>query len=624
MNKQIVNKYVNYMIVPVSIVLQALLLVLMLQCTTFTGWEHVAEWLSVKNTFYVLYNLLLTINILFLFYIITKKLTPGYLVSGAGVLVIGIINNMKWSALKECVTFSDFSKLSEAVKVSKNAEFHIWMGMILFVTAYLAALVLCICVDVKWAKRLADKTYRRVNMWLAGILLVVLIPVIVQDGKTSAVAKLTENVQSEEPGPVIYFVESLFQEKINEAYTKDEAWNRYETYVEQGKKLVGENEDARTGNAVQQPNIIVIMSEAFYDLDRLEGAVSYSEDPMQPFREVCKDGISGELYVNVYGGSTHFTEFEFLTGWNTRGMNTGSCPYKEYFSKDQPSFARYLKEQGYQTVAIHPYNGKFWNRYVAYPRLGFDAFIDQYRMSYQEKCGYISDDSLTKEIIKQFEEKKEGRPFFCFSVSVANHIAILNGEEKENAPDQIKVTYDDALGYGPNKKRWVQEYVSGIEKSGEALQELTDYLKTQDEPTIVVFFGDHAPSYALDQLAAGKKDTNLAYSTPYLIWGNYDWMTEKEAQNVSASYLSTYLIQLLHMPYASQNYYNIAMRNAYPVETRYMIKNGKGQFYDQFTPEEQKDYYDHALDLKKHVETLLENPDRISDIWTNIPKEDKK
>lgn len=624
MNKQIVNKCVNYMIVPVSIVLQALLLVLMLQCTTFTGWEHVAEWLSVKNTFYVLYNLLLAINILFLFNIITKKLTPGYLVSGAGVLVIGIINNMKWSALKECVTFSDFSKLSEAVKVSKNAEFHIWMGMILFVAAYLAALVLCICVDVKWAKRLADKPYRRVNMWLAGILLVVLIPVIVQDGKTSAVAKLTENVQSEEPGPVIYFVESLFQEKINEAYTKDEAWNRYETYVEQGKKLVGEKEDARTGNAVQQPNIIVIMSEAFYDLDRLEGAVSYSEDPMRPFREVCKEGISGDLYVNVYGGSTHFTEFEFLTGWNTRGMNTGSCPYKEYFSKDQPSFARYLKEQGYQTVAIHPYNGKFWNRYVAYPRLGFDAFIDQYRMSYQEKCGYISDDSLTKEIIKQFEEKKEGSPFFCFSVSVANHIAILNGEEKENAPDQIKVTYDDALGYGPNKKRWVQEYVSGIEKSGEALQELTDYLKTQDEPTIVVFFGDHAPSYALDQLAAGKKDTNLAYSTPYLIWGNYDWMTEKEAQNVSASYLSTYLIQLLDMPYASQNYYNIAMRNAYPVETRYMIKNGKGQFYDQFTPEEQKDYYDHALDLKKHVETLLENPDRISDIWTDIPKEDKK
>ena len=624
MNKQIVNKYVNYMIVPVSIVLQALLLVLMLQCTTFTGWDHVAEWLSVKNIFYVLYNLLLAINILFLFYILTKKLTPGYLVSGVGVLVIGIINNMKWSALKECVTFSDFSKLSEAVKVSKNVEFHIWTGMILFVIAYLAALVLCICVDVKWSKRLKDKQYRRVNMWLAGVLLVVLIPVIVQDGKTSAVAKLTENVQSEEPGPVVYFVESLFQEKTNEPYTTDEAWKQYETYVEQGKKLVNENADTHVGNTVKQPNIIVIMSEAFYDLDRLEGAVSYSEDPMEPFRKVCEEGISGDLYVNVYGGSTHFTEFEFLTGWNTRGMNTGSCPYKEYFSKDQPSFARYLKDQGYQTVAIHPYNGKFWNRYVAYPRLGFDAFIDQYRMSYQEKCGYISDDSLTKEIIKQFEEKEDDKPFFCFSVSVANHIAILNGEEKENAPDQIKVTYDDALGYGPNKKRWVQEYVSGIEKSGEALQELTSYLKKQDEPTIVVFFGDHAPSYALDQLAAGKKDTNLAYSTPYMIWGNYDWMSEKEAQDVSASYLSTYLIQLLHMPYTSQNYYNIAMRNEYPVETRYMIKNSTGQFYDQFSKKEQRNYYEHALDLKKHVETLLENPDRISDIWSDSLHGDEK
>lgn len=612
------------MIVPVSIVLQALLLVLMLQCITFTGWDHIAQWLSVKNTFYVLYNLLLAMNILFLFYVGTQKLTPGYLASGVGVLVIGIINNMKWAALKECVTFSDFSKLSEAVKVSKNAEFHIWMGMILFVIAYLAALVLCICVDVKWSKRLKDKPYRRVNMWLAGILLVILIPVIVQDGKTSAVAKLTENVQSEEPGPVVYFVESLFQEKTNEPYTTDEAWKQYETYVEQGKKLVNENADKDVDNTVKQPNIIVIMSEAFYDLDRLEGSVSYSEDPMKPFRKVCEEGISGNLYVNVYGGSTHFTEFEFLTGWNTRGMNTGSCPYKEYFSKDQPSFARYLKYQGYQTVAIHPYNGKFWNRYVAYPRLGFDAFIDQYRMSYQEKCGYISDDSLTKEIIKQFEEKEDDKPFFCFSVSVANHIAILNGEEKENAPDQIKVTYDDALGYGPNKKRWVQEYVSGIEKSGEALQELTSYLKTQDEPTIVVFFGDHAPSYALDQLAAGKKDTDLAYSTPYLIWGNYDWMSEKEAQDVSASYLSTYLIQLLHMPYVSQNYYNIAMRNVYPVETRYMIKNSTGQFYDRFSKKEQRDYYKHALDLKKHVETLLENPKQISDIWIDIPGEDKK
>ncbi len=624
MNKQMVNKYVNYMIVPVSIVLQALLLVLMLQCTTFTGWDHVAEWLSVKNIFYVLYNLLLAINLLFLFYILIQKLAPGYLVSGVGVLVIGIINNMKWSALKECVTFSDFSKLSEAVKVSKNVEFHIWTGMILFVIAYLAALVLCICVDVKWSKRLKGKQYRRANMWLAGVLLVVLIPVIVQDGKTSAVAKLTENVQSEEPGPVVYFVESLFQEKTNEPYTTDEAWKQYETYVEQGKKLVNENADTHVENTVKQPNIIVIMSEAFYDLDRLEGAVSYSEDPMEPFRKVCEEGISGDLYVNVYGGSTHFTEFEFLTGWNTRGMNTGSCPYKEYFSQDQPSFARYLKDQGYQTVAIHPYNGKFWDRYVAYPRLGFDAFIDRYRMSYQEKCGYISDDSLTKEIIKQFEEKENDKPFFCFSVSVANHIAILNGEEKENAPAQIEVTYDDALGYGPNKKRWVQEYVSGIEKSGEALQELTGYLKKQDEPTIVVFFGDHAPSYALDQLAAGKKDTNLAYSTPYMIWGNYDWMPEKEAQDVSASYLSTYLIQLLHMPYTSQNYYNIAMRNEYPIETRYMIKNSTGQLYDQFSKKEQRNYYEHALDLKKHVETLLENPDRISDIWSDSLHGDEK
>ena len=619
MNEAITKNLLRYAVVPVSIMLQALLLVIQLQCVTFADPDTVAGWLSISNLYYIGYAVALYVVLLFGVYNLTGKITYGYLIVGLFTLVFGGINNMKWTALKECVTFSDLSKLSEAVKVAKDAEFHVWGGTWFAVTAFLLILLLGIymdwCISKKCGKSIpCRKSYR--IAWVICLAVIVLFSVI--DGKRSTVQQLTSAVQSEMTGPLVYWVQSLYQAKERTPYTTEEAWKSYEAYVQKGKKAA-DGQDTHSSEV--QPNIIVIMSEAFYDLSRLEGKVTYSKDPMQEFRTVCKEGIAGDLYVNVYGGGTHFTEFEFLTGWNTRGMNTGSVPYKEYFLEDQPSFARYLKEQGYTTLAIHPYDGKFWNRYVAYPRLGFDRFVDRSRMTYQDKCGYISDESLTKEIIQQYETKREGKPMFCFAVSIANHIAILNGEEKENAPDDITVTYSDSLGYGPNKKRWIQEYVSGIAKSGEALRELTTYLKGQEEPTIVVFFGDHAPSYALDEL--DHEEQELAYSTPYVIWGNYDWQTTDKGENVSASYLATYLMQLLEMPMTDQNYYNMAMQMEYPVDTRYMIRNGKGQSYAAFSKEQKSAYYDHALDLKKHVDALLKSPQTIQNIWSAAEETEK-
>ena len=83
----------------------------------------------------------------------------------------------------------------------------------------------------------------------------------------------------------MYWTQSLFQEKERTPYTVDEAWNSYEQYVRKGKKEAGSS----TQETGVQPNIIVIMSEAFYDLDRLEGLVTYSGDPMKDYRAVCKE-----------------------------------------------------------------------------------------------------------------------------------------------------------------------------------------------------------------------------------------------------------------------------------------------------------------------------------------------
>lgn len=610
----------NIVILPVIFILQAFFLMIMMQCITFADPYVFSEWFRKDNIYFLIYNFLLCLFLVLLCYILFKKVLVSYLIPCVLLSLFSVVNNMKWAALNECVTVSDFSKLSEAAKVAGKAELCIYFGTWICMAAGMLFIFIWIYFDmIQFRTDVHDK--KNVHMpWIffAG-LIAVLLPFLILDMKKSEMAMLTETRTADKTGPLVYFVESVLTAGSQKPYTVEEAESSYYQYVEKGMRIVEEWGDLVSEEkemAGQYPNIIVIMSEAFYDVNQFEGTVSYSEDPMSAFEKVKEESSYGNVMVNVYGGSTHFSEFEFLTGWNTKGMHSGSCPYKDYFSKKQPAFAGYLKGKGYYTMAVHPYNGTFWDRYRAYPRMGFDKFIDRYQMTYTDMCGYISDDSLTNEIIYQYEKNKEReKPFFCFGVSIANHIAILNGEEKENAPDNIKVTFHDKeTGYGENKRKWFGEYVSGIAKSGEALQKLTDYFDKQKVPTVIVFFGDHAPSYALDLLRAGNQEESLAYSTPYIIWDNFG-MDKEKGTDMNVSFLSAKLLMKLGMPLTTQCYYNIGVSSDYPVETRYIIEDKTGRHYQDFDREEKKEYYSRALDLKKHTQTLLENPSKIEGIW---------
>ncbi len=624
-----VNKFLqinHVLIMPVILIVQAFFLMLGMQAVTFADYNILYKWLSVDNIQYVLYNFLFFYLILQLFICLFKRVSPGYIISLLLTTVISIINNMKWVSLKECVTISDFEKLSEAVTVAGEAEFkqfpHLWLCVLVGIVIMMISIWLD-CTVLKNIKKSKISIYH--NRMTFVILILVLFPVVVADARGSAVAKLTETRSADSTGPIVYFVESIFTSYLDEPYSVEEAKESYDKYVEKGKKIISEHKQGKEVNkgekkdaSAVQPNIIVIMSEAFFDVNQFEDVLLYSENPMAYYEEVRAESVaSGNTMVNIYGGSTHFSEFEFLTGWNSKGMNSGSCPYKEYFNEEQPSFARYLQEQGYYTLAIHPYDSFFWNRKNAYPNMGFDKFIDRSWMKYTDKCGYISDDALTNEIIYRYEEREVNgeEPFFCFGVSIANHVAMINREEFENTANHIEMAYSQSLTYSDHKLQRLKDYIGGISKSGEALKKLTDYFEEQEEPTVIVFFGDHAPNYAIDILNI-KDQEDLCYATPYLIWSNYDLGEARESENMNVSYLSTYLLQMINMPLTEQCYYNIALRNQYLFETRYDIVNADGRRYSDLSVAEKDAYFNYALDVKKHIPALLEEPDVINGIWS--------
>ena len=177
-----------------------------------------------------------------------------------------------------------------------------------------------------------------------------------------------------------------------------------------------------------KPNIIVIMNESFSDLKSV-GDFKTSEDYMPFTREISNNAIKGELLVSPFGGYTCNTEFEFLTGLSMGLLPAGSTPYLQYISKPFPSaLPEYLSENGYKSVALHPYYARCWNRETVYRNLGFDEFISIENMSelvpedeWEYVRYYLSDRTSYRTIEKYLENKEKGKPLFLFNVTMQNH-----------------------------------------------------------------------------------------------------------------------------------------------------------------------------------------------------------
>ena len=275
----------------------------------------------------------------------------------------------------------------------------------------------------------------------------------------------------------------------------------------------------------KKPNIIVIMDEAFSDPAVL--ADFQTNEDYMPFMHSMMDGadntVSGWLNVSVLGGNTANTEFEYLTGNTMAFLPTGSIPYQQYIKAETPSMASHLASLGYKTVAMHPYKATGWDRDKVYPDLGFQEmhFLPDYKNPLLVR-EYVSDKSDFEKIIETYEKKEPGEPLFVFNVTMQNHSSYT--ESFDNFQPDITVE-------GANSTA-LNNYLSLMKLSDEALQELIAYFEGQEEETIIVFFGDHQPTNSVVEPVwklNGKRNATLTeeelsrrYKVPFIIWANYD------------------------------------------------------------------------------------------------------
>lgn len=168
--------------------------------------------------------------------------------------------------------------------------------------------------------------------------------------------------------------------------------------------------------------------------------------------------------------------------------------YQVFIKSEMPNLTSGLDSLGYQTAAIHPYLSTSWNRTNVYRFFGFEAqyYQDDFAADASRVRDYISDSASYKKIFELYENKRENTPLFVFNVTMQNH----GGYDWDGDGYFDKRIY--LTGEEQDKYPTVDQYLSLVRYSDDAVQELISYFSKVDEPTAIVFFGDHQPNLPED------------------------------------------------------------------------------------------------------------------------------
>jgi len=336
-----------------------------------------------------------------------------------------------------------------------------------------------------------------------------------------------------------------------------------------------EKPQVATSVPAEKPDIIIVMSESFWDPTQLPG-VKITPDPMPTVRSLR----SGSMFSPEFGGMTANVEFEALTGFSNAFLPAGSIPYQQYVRAPIPSLATFFKSEGYEARAIHPGTNWFWNRTNVYADFGFDDFKSEETLPPMAKRGPLaSDASMTDEIIRQADSTQE--PFFFFAVSLQNH-----------GPYEPHRYSDTTHKVEAPTSQWARDslasYAEGAADADHGLQRLIEWAKKRERPTVIAFFGDHLPPLGPVYVETGFLKNNVAprreaadkmlehHQTPLVVWSNRTG-PETDLGPVSPAFLPYHILKTAGITHPYYTGFLGKLNERYSVVDRNMLLARDGE-----------------------------------------------
>lgn len=281
---------------------------------------------------------------------------------------------------------------------------------------------------------------------------------------------------------------------------------------------------SETGRSAEElPNIMFVQLESFFDPTEVEW-LRFSEDPIPNLRKLFSEYSSGYFKVPSVGAGTANTEFEVLTGMSMRFFGPGEYPYKTYGkTKTLESAASALTALGYGAEALHNNGGNFYSRAQVFNHMGFDHYTSKEFMNILQTTpkGWATDDILVPNIMESMDTT-EGQDF-VFTITVEGHGEYPTEKVLENPEIVVSGVEDEG-----ERNAW-EYYVNLMHETDKFVKELIDAVEARNEPTVLVFYGDHLPTMNLE---AKDLKSKYLYNTNYVIWDNIG--LEKKDGNYAA------------------------------------------------------------------------------------------
>lgn len=548
-------------------------------------------------------------------YALTRSAFWAVLLGGGACLLFGAANYFVVQFRGQPILPWDISAALTAMEVAGGYKFALTRPMLLSLEGLLCAALACRRfgavkgAELPRAHRIAEHAAAGV---CAAALVVLLFPANILSHMQISVWAWNQKTSSEITGTLAGFVANvqfLLVEKP-EDYSE-------ERVAELQEKLNALPEPEPIGSPEKQPTIVVVMNESLTDLQAV-GDVEFAPDNLPFIHSLQQSGqvLWGTAYSSVYGGNTCNSEYEFLTGNTTAFLPSGSKPYQQYVDHEQTALPSILADYGYERIAIHPGNRAAWQRNTAYPFLDFNEFISARTFDVKRELlhGLTSDASNYDQVIYEYEHRDRGKGLFLFNVTIQNH----GGYEDEDVPVTVRIKKQTGEGVyegevidpdGEGSAVTVrteesegdaqevetafpqaEQYLSLTRASDEAFEGLIDYFAAQEDPVVVLLFGDHWPNleqgFLKKLLRADPNDLEFEdlmreYQVPFLIWANYPLEIPGDGRidGVSLNYLSGLLLRAAGLEGTPYTRFLEDLRQTLPVITAVGVMDSEGNFY---------------------------------------------
>lgn len=246
-------------------------------------------------------------------------------------------------------------------------------------------------------------------------------------------------------------------------------------------------------NASQKmlPNLVIFHAESAFDPNAAFKLSSHLSLPL--WSDLQETEARGPLRVNIVGGGSWVTEFEVLTGVDSRLFGFEGF-YTHYYiaPRVKNSFVKYAARKGYRTVAFYPIDGTFYNAAKAFASYGFAEFIDGVALRLPSRWVDLVDRDIVDAALKHSSFEQSG-PFLYFVSTSENH----GPHPCKHFESERELMTTFALPVSFDQNCQLNEYLRRARSTSEAFQAVLQELREIEELTgrafVLLAYGDHQP-----------------------------------------------------------------------------------------------------------------------------------